>query len=229
MPSCIFILYHIYSLSEVHEKREGYAADIEKYLTLVSEMKQAYSESESKVSALKQEKNEIESSMEEISNNILKLKEVIGSQELTVDDVRKLERMKVRLEEQCGQKKVVLEGHVQALKEAEEKYGKCLELVNAAVEMYNSKARGLELVPEGARNSGGKRLEMKVNGEAETLEGLLSVSVENVTGHIKKVTDKYVKDTKEEKKRAMELKGRMEDLEVHNDELDQEIEVSFIS
>lgn len=184
-------------------------------------------EHESKIEALTQEKQEMERNMEETSNTIEKLKQIIGKQELTVDDVRKMERQKVRLEEMCAQKKTVLDGHLNAIKEAEEKYAKCMELLGAACEEYNSKARGLELIPETAKNAHGKKMEITLNEKADSMDKLLGVDVEDVASHVKKVGDGYVRKMKEEKMRARELKEKMESLEAESEELEHQIEVSL--
>lgn len=217
-----------YSLSEFDQKREEYAKDIEKYLSLVSQMKEYQSELQTKVNSLAEEKAVMESSMDETSANIDRLKSIIGSQELTVDDVRKMERQKIRLEEQCEQKKTVLEGHVNALKETEQKYTQCIALLNTAVEEYNSKARGLELIPDKAKNANGEKIEIQLSEKkGESLEGLLGLDIQGVLTHVKKVADGYGKETKEEKKRMNELKERMIILEAESDELEQEIDVSL--
>lgn len=226
-PELPLSLHAHLSLAEFHQKREEYATDIENYLDLVNQMKKMQLEHESKVASLTKEKEGMEASMEEISNNIERLKSVIGKQELTVDDVRKMERHKLRLEEMCAQKKSVLDGHLNAIKEAEEKYAKCMELLNAAVEEYNSKARGLELIPETAKNAHGRKVEITVNANAHTMQGLLGVDIDAVVDHVKKVGDGYVRKMKDEKSRARELKERIDALEAESEELDQVIEVSL--
>lgn len=226
-PELPLSLHAHLSLAEFHQKREEYATDIENYLDLVNQMKKMQLEHESKVASLTKEKEGMEASMEEISNNIERLKSVIGKQELTVDDVRKMERHKLRLEEMCAQKKSVLDGHLNAIKEAEEMYAKCMELLNAAVEEYNSKARGLELIPETAKNAHGRKVEITVNANAHTMQGLLGVDIDTVVDHVKKVGDGYVRKMKDEKSRARELKERIDALEAESEELDQVIEVSL--
>jgi kinetochore protein NDC80 len=188
-------------------------------------MKQLQSELQSKVDSLTQEKNAMEKSMEEITQNIHRLNQSIQNQELTVDDVRKMERHKLRLEEQYAHKKTVLDGHANAVKEAREKYAHCIELLSAAVEEYNSKAVGLELIPATAKNAQGRQWKMVLNDKADTLEGLLGLDVESVVRHVKKVGEGYDRETKEEKRRANELKERIGELEVESEELDQVMEV----
>lgn len=191
-------------------------------------MKEYQSELQTKVNSLTEEKAAMESSMDETSANIDRLKSIIGSQELTVDDVRKMERQKIRLEEQCAQKKTVLEGHVNALKETEQKYTQCMELLNTAIEEYNSKARGLELIPEKAKNANGEKIEIQLSEKkGESLEGLLGLDIDSVVAHLKKVADGYAKETKEQKMQMNHLKERLIILEAESDELEQEIDVSL--
>jgi len=216
-------------LSGANQKREQLASDIEKYLSLVSDLKELQSELQAKVSSLTEEKSTMEASMDDLSTNIDRLKQIIGSQELTVDDVRRLERQKLRLEEQCVQKKSVLKGHSNALKETEEKYATCMQMLNAAVEDYTANAKRLEFIPKTANNACGKSLEIRLNETrgAESLEGLLGVDMDSViVSHVRKISDGYEKKTNEEKHRVRELKGRMKELDAESAELDQEIEVS---
>jgi kinetochore protein NDC80 len=170
----------------------------------------------------------MEHQMEELSQNIQRLKDIIATQELTVDDARKMERHRARLEEQFAQKTSVLEGHLNALKEANEKYVHCLDLLTRTVQDYNAKGADLELIPETAKNAKGKNLEIRLNeAVAQSLEGLLGVDVSGaVVQHMRKVTEEYKQKTTEEKRRIKDLKEKMAVLDSASQELHEEIEVS---
>lgn len=220
---------HFFRLDDAHQKLEEYASEIEKFLSLIQDLKEHQSELQSKVSALTTEKSGMEAQMGEISINIDKLKQIIGSQELSVDDVRKMERQKVRLEEQRAQKQKILDGHLNAIKEANERYAKCYDLLTAAVTEYNSKARDLEMIPSTAKNAHGKKVEICLTEGAENVEEMLGLDIGGVVSHVKKVGEGYVKETREEKRRTREMKERIEGMEAEIEELNQEIEVSWLS
>jgi kinetochore protein NDC80 len=216
------------SLFEVHKKREEYAVDIEKFLDLVSQLKEHQSELQTKVSTLTSEKSAMQHQMEELSQNIQRTKAIIDTQELSVDDARKMERHKVRLEEQLAQKQAVLEGHLSALKEANEKYVMCLDLLTRTAQHYNAKGVDLELIPETAKNAKGKNLEVRLNEDAaHSLEGLLDLDVRGAAiPHMKQIAEGYKKETIGEKRQNTDLKERMELVDAASQELDREIEVS---
>ena len=103
-----------------------------------------------------------------------------------------------------------------------------MELLNTAVEEYNSKARGLELIPEKAKNANGEKIEIQLSEKkGESLEGLLGLDIDSVVAHLKKVADGYAKETKEQKMQMNDLKERLIILEAESDELEQEIDVSL--
>lgn len=216
------------SLSDIHKKCEEYAIDIEKFMNLVSQLKEHQSELQAKVSTLTSEKSTMEHQIEELSQKIQQLKDIIAMQELTVDDARKLERHRARLEEQFAQKTSVLEGHLNALKEANEKYVHCLDLLTRTVQHYNTKGVDLELIPETAKNANGKNVEIRLNeAVAQSSEGLLGVDVSGAAvPHMRKITEEYKKKSTEEKRRIMDLKERMVVLDAASQELHQEFEVS---
>eukprot|EP00804_Cyclotella_cryptica_P023223 CCRYP_000416-RA/>CCRYP_000416-RA protein AED:0.05 eAED:0.05 QI:835/1/1/1/1/1/3/192/486 len=213
-------------LLDVHKKREEYAIDIEKFLDLVSQLKEHQSELQTKVSTLTYEKSTMEHQIEELTQHIQQTRAIIATQELSVDDARKMERHKARLEDQLAQKKSVLEGHLNALKEANEKYVKCLELLTRSVQDYNAKGVDLELIPETAKNSKGKNLEIRLNEDAaQSLEGLMGLDVRGkAVPHMKKVAEEYKKETIQGKRQSADLNERMEVFDAASQEFDQEIE-----
>ncbi|KAL7521989.1 hypothetical protein ACHAWX_006685 [Stephanocyclus meneghinianus] len=213
-------------LSDIHKKCEEYAIDIEKFMNLVSQLKEHQSELQAKVSTLTSEKSTMEHQMEELSQKIQRLKDIIAVQEVTVDDARKLERHRARLEEQFAQKTSVLEGHLNALKEANEKYVQCLDLLTRTVQHYNAKGVDLELIPETAKNANGKNVEIQLNeAVAQSFEGLLGVDVSGAAvPHMRKITQEYKKKSTEEKRRIMDLKERMAVLDAASEELHEKFE-----
>ena len=106
-----------------------------------------------KVETLTIEKSTSEQEMEDYSTKIKQLHETINSQELSQEDVRKMEREKIRVEEQIAKQNTILEGNVAALKEAQEKWSAIYQLLEQKVEEYNGQARQLELIPKNAKHA----------------------------------------------------------------------------
>eukprot|EP00970_Alexandrium_tamarense_P018382 scaffold13330_cov205-Alexandrium_tamarense.AAC.19 len=170
----------------------------------------------------------MEQQMKECDTKITQLKDTIGSQELSVDDVRKMERQKVRVEEQLQQKRDVLDGHENALKEAQEKWLKCFQLLQQTVDEYNSKGTSLELIPENAKLAKGQKLEIRLD-EERALDGIVEmmggVDVANVVKpYVQKLTEDYKSEAFNEKERVVELKENIESMESLSEQLAEDIE-----
>ena len=112
--------------------------------------------------------------MQDCSTKIDELRGTIDGQELSQEDVRRMEREKARIEEQISKHGSVLEGQVAALEEAKEKWRAIFKLLERKVDEYNARARQLELVPETARHARGKRFEVKLDGD-KAAEGVVSM------------------------------------------------------
>ena len=122
------------SLSEAQQKQEEYATNIEKFLNLIQTLTDHKAELTHKVETLAAEKATTEETMAECSDNIEQLRKTINSQELSQEDVRRMEREKARVEEQIAKQKSVLEGQVAALTEAREKWNAIYELLEQNVQ-----------------------------------------------------------------------------------------------
>ena len=143
------------SLSEARNKQEEFATNIEKFLNLIQTLNDHKAELTDKVETLTIEKSTTESEMQDCSTKIEQLRQTINSQELSQEDVRRMEREKIRVEEQIGKQSSILEGQVAVLTEAQEKWNAIYKLLEQKVEEYNGKASQLELVPSKAKHAKG--------------------------------------------------------------------------
>ena len=89
-------------LSEAQHKQEEYATNIEKFLNLIQTLNDHKAELTNKVETLTIEKSTTEQEMEDYSTKIEQLRQTINSQELSQEDVRRMEREKTRVEEQIA-------------------------------------------------------------------------------------------------------------------------------
>ena len=164
------------------------------------------------------------------SNKIEQLKQTINGQELSQEDVRRMEREKVRIEEQITKHSSVLDGHVAALTEAKEKWSAVYQLLEERVTEYKMKARQLELIPKTAKHAKGVTLEVVLDkskaadGEVELLGGMnLGLTVKE---HVAKTVQEYESETAKEQRRIMELKAQIQTTDNAFVKLIEDIEVS---
>ena len=92
------------------QKQEEYAANIEKFLNLIQTLNDHKAELTTKVETLTIEKSTTEWEMQDCSTKIDELRGTIDGQELSQEDVRRMEREKARIEEQISKHGSVLEG-----------------------------------------------------------------------------------------------------------------------
>lgn len=177
------------------------------------------------------EKSTMEAEMEDCAKTIQRLKDTIGSQELSQEDVRRMNREKDRLDVQIEKQNDILNGHLNMLKEAEEKWSACFQLLERTVQEYNSKATDLELIPETAKHAKGKKLEVILD-QGSAAEGIVQLmGGVDVTGaaksHVEKFVKTYDREISTEKRRMMELKENAETVETSGANLAENIDVSL--
>lgn len=219
------------SVENAHEKQEEYATDIEKFLNLIQTLEDHKAELTNKVETLTMEKSTMEGEMEDCAKTIQRLKDTIGSQELSQEDVRRMNREKDHLEVQIEKQNDILNGHLNALKEAEEKWTACFQLLERTVQEYNSSATDLELIPETAKHAKGKKFEVILD-KGSAAQGIVPLmGGVDMTGaakaHVEKFVKSYDRSTSNEKKQLMEVKENVEGVERSSADLAESIDVSF--
>ena len=218
-------------LSEAQQKQEEYATNIEKFLNLIQTLNAHKAELIHKDETLTAEKATMEQQMEDCSKKIQQLRETIDGQELSQEDVRRMEREKARIEEQVAKQKGVLEGHVAALKESQEKWEAVYALLEQRVGEYNARAEQLELIPKTARYAKGHDFEVRLdeNMAVESVVKMMGgVDIEGVVKpHVKKLVEFFASETLSEKRKLSEMKEQVESAEISNEQLVEDIEVRF--
>jgi hypothetical protein len=167
--------------------------------------------------------------MEDCSMKIEQLRQTIDGQELSQEDVRRMEREKARIEEQISKQGSVLEGQTAALKEAKEKWCAVYKLLEQKVTEYNTRARQLELIPEVARHARGKRFEVKLDGD-KAAEGVINmmggVDILGVMGpYVTNLVNDYESKTAEEKRRLTVVKELIKTMKISREKTVKDIEV----
>ena len=124
-----------HSLSEVQGKQEENAVGIEKMLGVIQQLTD---QREDLTANPHRGEGVLESEAESIERRIAQLKETIGSQELSKEDVRQIKREKARVEEQAAKQAASLEEKKAGLAEAKEQWEKVYELLEPTVDRYNA-------------------------------------------------------------------------------------------
>mmetsp|Transcript_19429 Transcript_19429/g.33117 ORF Transcript_19429/g.33117 Transcript_19429/m.33117 type:complete len:706 (-) Transcript_19429:92-2209(-) len=216
------------NVNNAHEKQEEYATDIEKFLNLIQTLEDHKAELTNKVETLTMEKTTMEAEMEDCAKTIQRLKDTIGSQELSQEDVRRMQREKDRLDVQIEKQNDILNGHLNMLKEAEEKWSACFQLLERTVQEYNSKATDLELIPETAKHAKGKKLEVILDEESAaegTIQLMGGVDVAGAAkSHVEKFVKTYDREILTEKRRMIEVKENVEAVESSGADLAENID-----
>ncbi len=218
------------SLSEAQRKQEECATNIEKFLSLIETLKEHKAELATKVETLTIEKSTMEQEQEDCVKKIEQLKQTINGQELSQEDVRRMEREKARIDEQISKHSNVLEEHVAALKEAKEKWCAVYQLLEERVTEYKMKARQLELTPKNAKHAKGEIMDVLLDkskaadGEVELMGGIDIGRI--MKEHISKTVQEYESKILKEKTRLNDVKGQIVTSENSFVKLLEDIEVS---
>mmetsp|Transcript_5498 Transcript_5498/g.11975 ORF Transcript_5498/g.11975 Transcript_5498/m.11975 type:complete len:733 (+) Transcript_5498:145-2343(+) len=215
-------------LSDAQQKQEEYATNIEKFLNLIESLNEHKAELTNKVDTLTNQESTTQNEINECTKKIEQLRKTIDGQELSQEDVRRMERERSRIEEQVARQNAVLEGEAAALKEAEEKWLAMYRLLERNVAEYNAAARRVGLIPEGAKHAGGNNFEVKLIKDRAN-EGVVSmmggVDISGVViPHLKKLVTGYENEIANEKKRILGMKQRIEVTEKSIEQLIEEIE-----
>ena len=218
-------------MNETHERQLDNVTYIEEFVNLIQTLEKHKAELTNKIETLTIEKSSVEAKMEDCAKTIQQLKDTIGSQELSQEDVRRMNREKDRLNEQIEQQNDILNGRLNMLKEEEEKYLSCFQLLERTVQEYNSKATDLELIPETSKHAKGKKLGVVVLDQASASEGIVQlmggVDVAGAAKSAEEIVKTYDRKISTEKSRMMKLKEDAEAAEQVAAHLADDIDVSF--
>lgn len=137
------------------KKREDYATDLEQFEDLVRQMDEHKEALEQKVKERTAELQTTNDQVERMTYKIVALKEKIQGQELSIDDVRKMESEQLRVKETLQRVSTQRQQYKEELWETEAELTKLLEGLDGVVDDYNTKLSELLLVlddPSGAAN-----------------------------------------------------------------------------
>jgi len=155
----------------LEKKREDYCTDLEKFSDLIRKLNEHKEASEQKVRDKTAELGRLESELAEADATVKKIRETIASQGITVDDARRLQSEKSRVEDSIAKAATAKQECSKALWELEMDLSRKVGELEAVTVQYNKKGTELQLFPESAKNTHGKKffidIEKKYSAEAD--------------------------------------------------------------
>lgn len=151
-------------LEELVKKRDSYATDLEQFHDLIEQMDQHVETLEEKKNNQSEELEETNKSLAKIMSKVEQVKDSIGKQELSVDDVKKMQSERKGVEEAMERALALRDQRRSALWEIESELDKTMNDLESVVTTYNSNVCDLKLVP--MVSSKGIEMEAVINKES---------------------------------------------------------------
>jgi SMC interacting uncharacterized protein involved in chromosome segregation len=143
----IFSSHPLPSLQDYIKKRDGYATDLEQFHDLIQQMDQHVATLIQKKRDRVQELEETNRKLARTNTHIEDLKQTIGNQELSVEDVQKMQNELKGIEEAIDRAMAMRDERRKALWESESEIEKLWSEVESFVSDYNSQLSELGLLP----------------------------------------------------------------------------------
>ncbi|GAB5033315.1 kinetochore protein ndc8 [Nannochloropsis oceanica] len=160
------------ALPGLRQRRADYESDLGKFRTLIEQLTAHREGLAAKVEKREGELAELYRSLEMVRTETAELKQVVAGQELSPEDVARMQQERVRLDEALGKAREHKGKMQKALWEAEMELSRAVVDLETAAQTFNGKAASLQLIPITARNSNGIQYEMSVS------KGAVSASAE---------------------------------------------------
>jgi len=151
-------------LEELVRKRDSYATDLEQFHDLIDQMDQHVATLKHKKNNQSEELEETSKSLAKVASKVQKLKDTISKQELSLDDVQKMQNERKGVEEAIGRALALRDQRRSALWEIESEVDKSWSNLESFVSDYNSNVGDLKLVP--MVSSKGIEMEAVINKDA---------------------------------------------------------------
>ena len=163
-------------LPELEKRRENYCDDLEKFRELERQLNEHKAALESKVLERKNEVQRIGDGLETAIQQVSRLKEIVGSQALSVEDVEEMEQERKIVEESIDRIMAEKTAHNNNTWENEMKLSRELEKISSTLQAYNTKAKQLIIAPDTAKTSNMSQILLQLDRERVS-KGLKSVFV----------------------------------------------------
>ena len=135
------------SLEDLIKKRDSYATDLEQFHDLINQMDQHVAKLKQKKNDQSKELEETSKKLETIVSKVQTLRESVNNQELSLDDVQKMQNERKGVEEAIERAYTLKDQRRSALWEIESEVESCLSKVESFVSDYNSHVGDLKILP----------------------------------------------------------------------------------
>ena len=154
-------------LPELQEKKKVYTKDLGKFQTLIQELQKYKKELDGKITSRKSDLDRTTTTLATVEREVEELKQRVASQELSPEDVRRLSEEREHIESALSSAQESRGELEQKVHEAEKLLrSKVLDLEDV-MRSYRSMGEDLQLIPESARNSQGKNLNLDIDTRLE--------------------------------------------------------------
>lgn len=171
------------ALPELEKRQEDLSSDLEKFHQLIEQLNDHKAALEKKVESRSAELDRNQADLSAINERVTELKNAVASQDLSAEDVRRMQGERARVEEGLEKAFATKQQHSKELWEAETELNKVCDELEAAASVFNSKATELQLIPETAKHSQGKKFKIVVDKalaeESDTNAMLGNVDIKN--------------------------------------------------
>ncbi|GMH56932.1 hypothetical protein TrST_g9690 [Triparma strigata] len=172
------------ALPELEKRQEDLASDLEKFHQLIEQLNEHKAALEKKVETRGAELERNEADLASIHVRVAELKTAVSQQDLSAEDVRRMQGERARVEDGLERAIASKQEHSKNLWDAETELNKIVEELDAAASVFNSKAKELQMIPETAKYSQGERMTITIDkskADEEDSTGLLgSVNLKTV-------------------------------------------------
>ncbi len=166
-------------LPGLQQRHADYQSDLGKFRTLIEQLTTHREGLAAKVEKREGELATLYRSLEMVRAETQELKAVVNAQELSPEDVQRMQQERARLDEALEKAREHKAKMHKALWEAEMELSRSVVDLETAAQTFNTKAAALQLIPITAKNSNGIQYEMSVHkgavsatAEAQDLVGL---------------------------------------------------------
>jgi len=156
------------SLPELEKREAELQSDLAKFHKLIEQLNQHKETLQQKVEARTEELSKNEAELQSLAASVDSLKTQVSTQELSADDVRRLQGERARLEEGLERATAMKAQHNKAFFDQEAQLTTVLNEIDANVAQYNAKCAALHLIPETAKNAAGVKFHLSLNKSAAT-------------------------------------------------------------
>ena len=164
-------------LPELEQKKKEYLLQLSHYQSLVDQAEKNKNNIYNKMTTRQYEYDKLISSITEINNEIQTLQNKISVQELSPEDVKRMNLQKEQLESSMLQASEYKYVQQEKVREYENNLRLAVEKLNDTARSYNMIAEDLKLIPITARNSKNRQFEIIVDIKTKKRENLLQTDI----------------------------------------------------